>query len=263
MDDARRVRRRHRVADAGEEGEAGRDGEALRVAPDVDRASAHELHHVERHAVVGHAAVEQARDPRVIESREDLPLGVEAAHERLVAMEPALEELERDAHAEGAVVAHRLVHRPHPSLAGGAQQAPRADARRGARCGARRLGIVVAGKARLRHERSGPHGRRPIAGGGERAVGIVRVEQAEHLGVQRRIAVAGAGDVCGARTARQLECGVEHRVDAGPALGRHRLRHRAASAGGVSGPARRGRAGRARRAATRVPSPSRDAPCAR
>jgi hypothetical protein len=117
------MRHGHRVAHAREERQAVGQRRLPRGAPRVDRHPLDVLHRVPRHARLGDAAVEQPRDARMVEPREDLPLGREAAHEGVVAMQPAAHQLERDPHAEGAVVALG-----HEHLAHAARARPRAEA---------------------------------------------------------------------------------------------------------------------------------------
>ena len=59
------------------------DGEAARVAVRVDRLAFDELHREIRHAVARQAAVDEVRDPRMLEQRQDASLFEEAAVHRL------------------------------------------------------------------------------------------------------------------------------------------------------------------------------------
>ena len=63
----------------------------------------------------------------MIEPGKDLPLGAEAAHDRL-GVHPALQDLERDALAERVVIARGEVHGAHAALTELAHQAVGADA---------------------------------------------------------------------------------------------------------------------------------------
>ena len=67
----------------------------LRVAILGDRLACDELHHEERLAGLGGAAVEHAGDVRVVHQRECLPLGVEASEDR-ARVHADLDQLERD-----------------------------------------------------------------------------------------------------------------------------------------------------------------------
>ena len=67
----------------------------VRVAVGGDRLAFDVLHHEVRQAVVGRAAVDQARDVRMIELRQDLPFGAEAP-QNVIRIEAAPDEFERD-----------------------------------------------------------------------------------------------------------------------------------------------------------------------
>ena len=102
MHDEVAVRRRDRVAAVLQELEARLDGETPRPAVLRDRLALDELHHEVRPPVLGRAAVEEPRDVRVLEAREDAPLAGEA-REDFVRRHAASQELDRDALVEEAV----------------------------------------------------------------------------------------------------------------------------------------------------------------
>ena len=82
-----------------------------------DRLALDVLHREVRQAVLGDAAVEQARDARVVERREDLPLLAEPADHPGVQVGAAPHQLERDPLVELAVVPVGEEHGAHPALA--------------------------------------------------------------------------------------------------------------------------------------------------
>ena len=81
MDDEILVRVVHGGAHIMEETQPLLDPEALAVAVGGDRHAIHVLHDEERQLSVGDAAVEQLRDVRVVQRREDLSFGDKAAIE--------------------------------------------------------------------------------------------------------------------------------------------------------------------------------------
>ena len=78
-----------------EERQAFGRGERIRVAVGVDRFAVHVFHDEIRESVVGRPAVDQARDIRMIELRQNLPLGAETPDD-IVRVEPAPNDLDRD-----------------------------------------------------------------------------------------------------------------------------------------------------------------------
>ena len=102
------------------------DVECLLVAIVVDRQPLDVLHDEVRQAVLGRVAVEQARDVRVIEAGEDLPLVAEAAQHGL-RVHAALDELDGDLLLVLAVGAPREIDRAHPAAADPLQDLPVAD----------------------------------------------------------------------------------------------------------------------------------------
>jgi hypothetical protein len=114
VDDELLVRVVDCVADHREEAQALRDGQLPLVAEAVDGQPLDVLHDEVGQAVVGGAPVQEARDVRVVERGENLPLVAETAEDE-VGVHPALDELDGDALAELAVGAERLVDGAHPA----------------------------------------------------------------------------------------------------------------------------------------------------
>ena len=94
-----------RGADAEKELDPPRHRETVRVAVFPDRRPFDVLHREERKAVGRHAAVEESRDPRMLETGEDLALGEKEA-DGLVPGESEARDLERDTLLELPVAAH-------------------------------------------------------------------------------------------------------------------------------------------------------------
>ena len=90
--------------------------ELLGVAVLVDGLALDELHHVVRQAVVGRAAIEQARDVGMIEAGQDLPLVPESPQDEIGIHAP-LDDLDGDLLPEMIVSANSPVHRPHAPAA--------------------------------------------------------------------------------------------------------------------------------------------------
>ena len=244
MDDEVLVRVVHGVADAREEGEPRLDREGAPVAPAVHRLAVHELHGEPRLLVGGEPAVHEARDAGVDERGEDAPLLAEAPLADRIESGAAAHELERDAHAEGAVVALGEVHDAHPATSELAEQPPRADD-----AAARRRRLVPGGvglvrvvvlvvlvvlvvRAGERGHRGVEHSRRVLAAAQPAQRGVAQ------LGVAGAVRLDHAATALGGRVERQVHDALELR----PALPRQ-LRHRR--------PATRRR--RARRRASRAP----------
>ena len=94
MDDPLLVGVLHRLADRHEQLQAGPDREPQAVAVLGDRLPAHQLHHEERLAGLGAAAVVHAGDIGVVHQGQCLPLGVEPRQHR-ARVHPDLDQLER------------------------------------------------------------------------------------------------------------------------------------------------------------------------
>ena len=120
------VRVGDRVAYVEEEREPRPHVEGVLVAPAGERHAVHELHGEPRPAVVEHATVDQARDSRVVEAREDPPFRQELGAQRLV-REPDLHHLERHLLFELAVGALCEIDHPHPAVPHLVRGAERAD----------------------------------------------------------------------------------------------------------------------------------------
>jgi hypothetical protein len=118
----------HGRAEQQEELQPRRRLQVARVGVIDERSALDELHHQIRQAVRRAAAVEQARDVRVIQAGEDLPFGAEPPHDRL-GVHSALEDLQGDALVEDVVVAHGQEDRAHAALAELAHEPVGAQAR--------------------------------------------------------------------------------------------------------------------------------------
>ena len=116
MNDRATVRIRDRAAHLAKELQPLGDGQRLAVAVLVDRLPLDVLHHEIRQAVVGRVAIEQARDVRVVEAREDLPLVAEVTQHG-VGIHAALDELDRDELLVLTVGATREIDDTHPAAA--------------------------------------------------------------------------------------------------------------------------------------------------
>ena len=98
-----------------------------RIAIDVDRLAVDVLHDDVRRAVRGRAAVEQPRDVRMVERREDLALELQPALD-VARQQPAPHQLDRDLLLELLVGALREEHLAHAAAAEAAHDAIRTDA---------------------------------------------------------------------------------------------------------------------------------------
>lgn len=121
------VRVLHGGADGREELEALAERGAVAVAMDVERHAVDVLHDEVGEPLVGHAAVEQRADVRVVQPGEDLALAAEAAQHAVGRRAPA-DQLDGDALLELVVVADGLVDHAHPALPDLPQQPVGADA---------------------------------------------------------------------------------------------------------------------------------------
>ncbi len=115
----------HRVADLQEERDALLQRGVGARAVFRERLALQVLHHEVR-AVVEHAAIQQPRDVRMLQARENLALRVEAAQHGL-GVHAVLDHLDRGALLELPVVALGEVDRAHPAAADFAHHAPRAQ----------------------------------------------------------------------------------------------------------------------------------------
>ena len=116
VDDETLVRVLDRVTDAAEEREPFAHGQPLRRAVDVDRFALDVLHDDVRHAGLRRSGIEQARDVRVIERRENAPL-LEKPSQRDRIDEIAGNHLDRDELLEPIVVARPQIDDAHPAAA--------------------------------------------------------------------------------------------------------------------------------------------------
>src|SRR5690606_7705447 len=106
MHDEVAVRVTERVADLEEQSQARAHVQPARVTVVRDPLALDILHREERTAVIGDTAIEQPRDVRVFEPRQDLPLAQEPP-DRLARVGPAPDQLERVPLLELTVIAVR------------------------------------------------------------------------------------------------------------------------------------------------------------
>ena len=126
MDDEPAVRIANNATDAPEEFDALAEAEAPFAAVRVNRLPVHELHHDERDAVLGRAAVDQPRDVRMLECGKDPTFRKEAFAEQAVG-ETAARELERGALRKAGVGALDEIDRSHAAAAEQPDDPPAAD----------------------------------------------------------------------------------------------------------------------------------------
>ena len=122
------VRVLHRGADLNEQLEAFANEQGAAVAIAVDGFAVDVLHHQIRRAVLEIAAVDQARDRRVIERREDVPLAVQSAAQPRM-QRRVLQHLDGDGLLILRVIALAAVHGAHAAVPENRHHAIRADAR--------------------------------------------------------------------------------------------------------------------------------------
>src|SRR5207248_3651126 len=94
----------------------------VRIAILIDRHAFDVLHDKIRQSIFGHAAVEQARDVRVIEAGQDLSFVAEMAQHRIGVHAP-LDQLDRDTLLILLIRALGQINRAHPATAEFAQDA--------------------------------------------------------------------------------------------------------------------------------------------
>ncbi len=215
MDDEILVCILNRVAHGREQDEPVPDAERLAIAVRRDGFACHVFHGEVRPAVGGDAAVEEARDVRVLKARENLALA-EKAPQNLSAVRPAADQLECDLLFELAVGAIREEHTAHATVANLAYQPVRPDAIAG-------LVLLVGGvRGGRRDQPRGVHHRWSV----EELRGV-RVGGDESVHPRAEDGVAGARSIERLRAHRGLEVQhvVEDRLDSGPFLrgevGRH------------------------------------------
>ncbi len=127
VDDQPPVRRLDRVADREEEAQARRDRQVTPPRPLGDRRPRDPLEREPGQAVLGDAAVEQARDRGVLEGRDELALEQET-RPQLGGVDARAQDLDRGLLLEGAVRPARRVDRAHPALAEQLAELPGAEA---------------------------------------------------------------------------------------------------------------------------------------
>ena len=211
MDDQIAMRVRHRVDDLQEEPELLVQRERVRLDVAIERHPVDVLHREPRVPIGSDAALEQARDARMLERREDLSLLGEAAQQHAILIESVAHHLERDTRGELGVVARGEIHGSHAAAAEHVVDDVRADARG--------RGELALDEQRLR-PRDRARARR------RRDLGVARGDEQLLDGrAQRRVAAAGRVEIGGPRFRRELERGVEDRLDALPELRHRRTRH--------------------------------------
>src|SRR5262245_23219351 len=127
MDDQVLVRVLNGRAHHAEEIDARREREVALRAIAIDRYARDQLHHEIRLAVVGRAAVDQPRDVRMIEAREDLPFGAEPAYQA-ARSDAAAHDLDRHLLVKLIVRTHRAIHIAHAALTDQRDDLVRTDA---------------------------------------------------------------------------------------------------------------------------------------
>jgi hypothetical protein len=191
----------HRVADLGHELEPAGDRELVLVAVPGKRHALDRLHGEVRHAVGGDATLDEPRDPRMLEQRQDAALLEEAAeHSR----HAPLDELDRGSLLELAVGPLAKIDGPHAAPAQQPDDAPRTHALRG---GALRDHGVLEQRPGNRQGRL------------EEALAAVRVQQAQHLRVDLGVVAGGALGERHLLVGGDVEQSVEDGVDAAVAVG--------------------------------------------
>ena len=199
-----------RVGDGAEhllhEGESRGDVERALVAIEIERAAVDVLHREPGKVGGSDAAVEQARDVRVRERRENAALLEEAADEQRIVLAAATHELERGRLRELPVCAlgeEDLAHAAVPELA---HDAPRAEERTGGNRGGHR-------PVELQHERACDVGDRPL----EEPVRIFAGgDHPFDLRAQCDVGAARAIEIDGAIARWKIERIFENRLDALP-----------------------------------------------
>ncbi len=106
------MREGHTLAHLREETQTSDDVESMLVAVAVDGLTLHVLHNQVGLPQLGDAAIEKARQRRVFEGRQDLPLGLEASHQRWI-RQPQVHDLDGDTLAELIVGTVGFVDRRH------------------------------------------------------------------------------------------------------------------------------------------------------
>jgi hypothetical protein len=155
MNDALHVRVLHGVAHGGEELEPLADGQAVAVCEPSDRLALHILHREEGLSRRGDAAVEDARDVRVVHHRERLALLLEARDDG-ARVHARLDDLDRDALHHG-LAALGEPHLSEAALADHLEELVRPDHFSGP-CAGREIG--VAGRPRWRGAMFGTRAKR-------------------------------------------------------------------------------------------------------
>ncbi len=178
MHDEVPVREGDGVADLAEESDAVGDRQPRRSRVFVDVRAVHELHHEVGEPVRRRAAVEESRDVRVREAREDLALGAEAGEDEL-AVHAAADELDRDAAFVLGIGPRREVNRAHAAAPDLPLERVRPEPARFA---------VGVERQDLSRERSREEAVRLVRGGQERADLVLELQVSRARRGQERLA---------------------------------------------------------------------------
>src|SRR5688572_4685337 len=189
VDDKMLVRIGDGCADLSEQSQALVERQLTSAAVLIDRFAVDMLHHEIREAVAGGAAIEKPCDVWMVEPGENLPFMAKPLEYR-VGIHSALNQLDGDAHVELRIAALGQVDGSHPATAKFADDAIDTD---------------LASIRQRRRDMLDPRNR--VAHEGARL--RMPLEQALELGLQFRIAVAGAGQERSAVGGSVFECGVE------------------------------------------------------
>ena len=162
-------------------------------------------------AVARDASLEQARDALMLERRENLPLLREAAQQHTILIEPTAHHLERNARRELRVAARGEIHRAHAAAAEHVVDHVGANTLRGSGLALGEERLCPCDGARIRR-----HFRLGVTGGDQESL---------DGRAQRGVLAAGGVEIGGPRVGRELERGVQNRLDLLPELGDCRARH--------------------------------------
>ena len=111
------VRVVNRSADGQKQFKPASNGERMDFAVGIDGRSLDQLHHEIGNAVVGGAAIEQARDVGMIETGKDLPFMAKAFKNELRESNSATHQLDRNFPVKFAISANRAIDLAHATVA--------------------------------------------------------------------------------------------------------------------------------------------------
>ena len=208
MDDEVLVGVAHGVTDVEKQSEPGVHVEAVRLAVPDDRSTLDELDGEPRLPLGGDAAIEQPGDVGVVEPRQDLAFGEEAAVDG-GGVHPFPDELEGDALLELTVGPLGEIHHAHPAPRQLAHDPIRPDP-------AAHGGVVDGPLGRGREAVRDGIGQPPAVELEEPPGGGVGPEQGLDLPLERGVPAARLGHPPGTRGRRDLERPVEQPVGLGP-----------------------------------------------